>query len=129
MLNKVQLIGRVGKDPEIKHLESGSSVANFTLATSEKYTNKKGEKVENTEWHSIVAWNKLAEIIEKYIEKGDLIYIEGKLTYRKYEGKDGETKYITEIKADGLEMLSGKSKQNKPEPSLPDNEPSDDLPY
>lgn len=88
-LNKVQLIGRTGKDPEVRHLDSGVTVASFSLATSENYTNKQGEKVEQTEWHNIVAWGKLAEIIEKWVTKGQLLYIEGKLKTRKWE-KDGQ---------------------------------------
>lgn len=104
-LNKVQLIGRLGKDPEVRHLDSGMTVSNFSIATSESYTNKQGEKVEQTEWHNIVAWGKLAEIIEKWVTKGMLIYIEGKLKTRKWE-KDGQTHYATEIFADSMQMLS-----------------------
>ena len=109
-LNKVQLIGRLGKDPEVRHLDSGITVCNFSIATSESYTNKIGEKVEQTEWHNIVAWGKLAEIIEKWVTKGMLIYIEGKLKTRKWD-KEGQTHYTTEIFADGMQMLSRAEQQ------------------
>lgn len=137
-VNKVILIGRVGKDPEVRHLESGVSVARFTLATSEKYTNKNGEKVETTEWHNIVVWRKLAEIVEKYIKKGRQIYLEGKITTRSYE-KDGSTKYFTEIVANNIQMLDSKkenssapvSNENSNAPQKEDiiEEETDDLPF
>lgn len=123
-LNKVQLIGRLGKDPEVRHLDSGMTVSNFSIATSESYTNKQGEKVEQTEWHAIVAWGKIAEIIEKWVTKGMLIYIEGKLKTRKWE-KDGQTHYATEIFADSLQMLS---KSEPKEQSQPAKQNSDNLP-
>lgn len=123
-LNKVQLIGRLGKDPEVRHLDSGMTVSNFSIATSESYTNKQGEKVEQTEWHAIVAWGKLAEIIEKWVTKGMLIYIEGKLKTRKWE-KDGQTHYATEIFADSMQMLS---KSEPKEQSQPVQQNSDSLP-
>ena len=104
-LNKVQLIGRVGKDPECRHLDGGQVVASFSVATSENYINKAGEKVEQTEWHNVVAWGKLAEIIEKWVSKGMLIYIEGKIRTRMWE-KDGVKHYNTEILADKMDMLS-----------------------
>jgi len=133
-LNKVQLIGRLGKDPEVRHLDSGVNVASFSIATSESYTNKAGEKVEQTEWHNIVAWGKLAEIIEKWVNKGMLVYVEGKLKTRKWE-KDGQTHYTTEIFADGLQMLSkgeakAESTQAQNNSSGGGNSPEeDDLPY
>jgi single-strand DNA-binding protein len=102
MKNRVQLIGHVGQEPEIKNLESGR-VANFTIATNENYTNAKGEKVEQTEWHRITAWGKTAEIIEKYVTKGKEIAVEGKLTHRSYDDKDGNKRYVTEILV--LELL------------------------
>lgn len=104
-LNKVQLIGRLGKDPEIRRLDSGVIVASFSIATSENYTNKQGEKVEQTEWHSIVIWGKLAEVVEKYVKKGMLIYIEGKLKTRQWE-KEGQKHYTTEIFGESMQMLS-----------------------
>ncbi len=106
-INKVILVGNVGKDPEVRHLDSGTSVANFPLATSESYTSKAGEKVTNTEWHNIVAWRGLAEIAEKYIQKGRQLYIEGRIRTRSYE-QDGAKKYITEIFADQIQMLGRK---------------------
>lgn len=104
--NKVQLIGRLGQEPEIVNLESGKKLAKFSLATNENYTNSKGEKVENTEWHNIVAWGKTAEIIEKYVNKGQEIAIEGKLTSRAYEDKEGIKRYITEVVCSEMLMLS-----------------------
>jgi single-strand DNA-binding protein len=95
--NKVQLIGHVGQNPEIKKLDGGKKVANVTIATNDSYTNDKGEKVEQTEWHKAVAWGKTAEIIEKYVTKGKEIALEGKLTYRSYEDKNGEKRFVTEI--------------------------------
>ncbi len=103
--NKVQLIGHVGQKPEIKTFDGGKKVANITIATNESYTNSKGEKVENTEWHRITAWGKVAEIIEKYVIKGKEIAIEGKLTHRSYDDKDGNKRYITEIVASELLLL------------------------
>ena len=105
MRNKVQLIGHVGQDPEIKNLEGGKKVANITLATNEVYYNDKGEKVEQTEWHRISAWGKTAEIIEKYVTKGKEIAIEGKLTHRSYDDKNGEKRYVTEVVANELLLL------------------------
>ncbi len=95
--NKVQLIGHVGQNPEIKNLDGGKKVANVTIATNDSYTNDKGEKVEQTEWHKAVAWGKTAEIIEKYVTKGKEIALEGKLTYRSYEDKNGEKRFVTEV--------------------------------
>ena len=107
MKNRVQLIGHVGNDPEIKNLEGGKKVANLTIATNDSYKNEKGEKVEQTEWHKVVAWGKTAEIIEKYVTKGKEIAIEGKLTHRSYEDKTGEKRYITEVVANDI-LLVGK---------------------
>ena len=103
--NKVQLIGHVGQEPEIKTFDGGKKVANITIATNESYTNSKGEKVENTEWHRITAWGKVADIIDKYVIKGKEIAIEGKLTHRSYDDKDGNKRYITEIVASELLLL------------------------
>lgn len=144
MLNKISLIGRVGKDPEIKHLESGAVVAKFSLATSEKYKDKTGETKEQTEWHNVVIWNKLVEVVEKWVKKGDLIYLSGKVTYRSYD-KDGETRYFTEINCQELKMLGGNKSENsqphqqseltqyqssKPETQeIPFAEHPDDLPF
>jgi len=95
--NKVQLIGNLGKDPEIINLESGKTLAKFAIATNESYKNSKGEKVTDTQWHNIVAWGKTAEIVEKYVGKGKEVAIEGKLTTRSWEDKDGIKRYITEV--------------------------------
>jgi single-strand DNA-binding protein len=105
-VNKVILVGRLGKDPEVRNLENGATVANFTIATSESYKDKTtGEKKEITEWHNIVLWRGLAEISQKYLHKGDMVYIEGKLRTRSWE-KEGVTRYTTEIIADNMTMLS-----------------------
>ena len=105
-VNKVILVGRLGKDPEVRNLENGAAVANFTMATSETYKDKTtGEKKEITDWHNIVLWRGLAEIAQKYLHKGDMIYVEGKLRTRSWE-KDGITRYTTEIIGDNMTMLS-----------------------
>lgn len=105
-VNKVILVGRLGKDPEVRNLDNGASVANFTIATSESYKDRTtGEKKEITEWHNIVLWRGLAEIAQKYLHKGDMIYIEGKLRTRSWE-KEGVTRYTTEVVADNMTMLS-----------------------
>jgi len=104
-VNKVILVGNVGKDPEVKHLESNVSVANFPLATSETYTNKNGEKVTTTEWHNIVCWRGQATLAENYIRKGSQIYIDGRIRTRSYDAQDGTKRYITEIYADSIQLL------------------------
>lgn len=144
-VNKVILVGNVGKDPEIRHLEGGTPVANFSLATSETYTNRNGEKVTQTEWHNIVVWRGLAEVVEKYVKKGAQLFIEGKIRTRSWDDKDGNKRYTTEIVADTLQMLgkrtetggestpnSGSAGSYSPStsadmPSMP--EPEDDLPF
>jgi len=115
-VNKAILVGNVGKDPEVRHLEGGISVARFTLATSESYKNKAGEQVKNTEWHNIVAWRQLAELAEKYIHKGSQIYIEGKITNRQYDDKEGNKRYISEIVADNIRLLGRKEDSPAPPP-------------
>ncbi len=110
MVNKVILIGNVGKDPEVKYIKEDVPVARFSLATSESYKNRNGEKVTNTEWHNIVVWRGLAKVVEKYVKKGSKLFIEGKLTYRQYE-KDGQTKYFTEIVCRDMTMLDSKNQQ------------------
>jgi single-strand DNA-binding protein len=107
MKNTVQLIGNVGNDPEIKTFDGGKKLANLTIATNDSYKNDKGEKVEQTEWHKVVAWGKTADIIEKYVTKGLQIGIEGKLTHRSYDDKNGEKRYITEVVVNEV-MLLGK---------------------
>ena len=106
--NKVQLIGNLGNDPEIINLESGKTLAKFAIATNESYKNAQGEKVTDTQWHNVIAWNKTAEIVEKYLTKGNEVAVEGKLTSRSYEDKEGVKKYITEIVVNELLMLGGK---------------------
>jgi single-strand DNA-binding protein len=148
-VNKVILVGRLGKDPEIRNLENGASVANFTMATSETYKDKTtGDRKEVTEWHNIVLWRGLADIAAKYLHKGDMIYVEGKLRTRSWE-KEGVTRYTTEIIGDNMTMLStqrsGNSSGGNYERSAPqysgggnqteefkasgDNSATDDLPF
>ncbi|MDF7814626.1 single-stranded DNA-binding protein [Hymenobacter sp. YC55] len=107
-INKVILVGNLGKDPEVRHLEGGVSVANFTLATNEYYKDKQGTRVERTEWHNIAAWRGLAEMAEKFLKKGQQVYLEGKIRTRQYQDKDNQTRYITEIIADEITMLGGR---------------------
>ncbi len=106
--NKVQLIGNLGNAPEIINLESGKKLAKFAIATNESYRNAKGEPVKETQWHNLIAWGKTAEIVEKYLAKGNEVAIEGKLTSRSYEDKEGNKKYITEVVVNELLMLGGK---------------------
>ena len=131
-VNKVILVGNLGKDPEVKYLDNGVAVANFSLATTENYKNKEGEKVSQTEWHNIVLWRGLAEVAEKYLKKGASVYIEGKIKTRKWEDKDGNTRYNTEILADNMTMLGGKkdSQENPINPSQETaSDKADDLPF
>ncbi len=109
-VNKVILIGNLGKDPEVRYLEGGTAVANFTLATSESFKDRNtGEKKSITDWHNIVVWRGLAELVEKYLKKGSKIYVEGKLKTRSWKDQDGNTRYTTEIVADNLTMLGGRN--------------------
>lgn len=141
-VNKVILVGNVGRDPETRHLDKGVSVANFSLATTETYTAKTGEKVSTTEWHNIVAWRGLAEVAEKYVKKGSQLYIEGRIRTRSWDDKDGVKRYTTEIYADTMQLLGkressadGNGTPNQSEQPLavaePDFSPSeeDDLPF
>ena len=105
--NKVQLIGNVGQDPVITVLENDKKVARLSLATNETYRNKEGDKVTNTEWHNVTAWGKTADIIEKYVNKGKELAIEGKLTSRSYEDKEGNKRYVTEVVANEILLLGG----------------------
>jgi len=107
-INKVILVGNLGQDPELRYTGSGTAVCNLRLATNESYKDSSGEWVERTEWHSVVAWARLAEICNEYLKKGSQIYIEGSLQTRNYEDKDGITRYTTEIKAREMMMLSGR---------------------
>jgi single-strand DNA-binding protein len=106
--NRVQLIGNLGNTPEVINLESGSKLVKFSLATNETYKNTQGDKVTDTQWHTIIAWNKTADIIEKYLEKGDKVAIEGKLTSRSWDDKDGYKRYTTEVICNEIMMLSNK---------------------
>ena len=107
-LNKVLLIGNVGKDPEVRHLENGSMVARFSIATTERFKDKKGEFQEQTEWHNIVCWRSLAERVEKYVKKGSQLFIEGKIRTGSWEDKTGQIRYTVEIIADNIQMLGKK---------------------
>lgn len=104
-INKVILVGNLGKDPEVRTIANGALVASFSVATSETFTNKDGQKVDKTEWHNIVLWRGLAQIAEKYLKKGNKVYIEGKLRYRQYDDKDGNKRYITEVEGTELMLL------------------------
>ena len=106
MLNKVQLIGRLGKDPEIRNMQGDETVANVSLATSENWKDKNGEKQEKTEWHNLVFYRRLAEVVGEHLKKGALIYVEGKITTEKYQ-KDGEDRYVTKIVVSEMKMLGG----------------------
>ena len=106
MVNKVILIGNVGADPDVRYLDGGVAVANIRLATTERYKNKNGENIEQTEWHNVVLWRGLAEIVEKYVKKGMRLYIEGRLRTRSWDDQNGIKRYTTEIFADNMQMLS-----------------------
>ncbi|MDN3675506.1 single-stranded DNA-binding protein [Flavobacterium branchiarum] len=106
--NKVQLVGNVGNDPEVREFEGGKKLVNLVIATNDRFTNDKGEKVEQTEWHRLVAWGKTAEIIERYVVKGKEVAIEGKLTHRSYDDKNGEKRFITEVVITELLLLGSR---------------------
>ena len=108
-VNKVMLVGRLGQDPDVRYMPNETAVCNFSLATSRRYKNKDGERVENTEWHRVVMFGKLAEIAKEYVKKGSQIYIEGRLQTRKWQTKEGQDRYTTEIIAENMTMLGGKS--------------------
>ena len=126
-INKVILVGNVGKDPEVRHLDNGVAVASFSLATSETYKNKDGQKVTNTEWHNIVVWRGLADVAEKYVKKGNPLYIEGKIRTRSWDDKDGNKRYITEIIADNMQMLGSKQSNEEAAASTPENASAPDI--
>ena len=107
-LNKAMLIGNLGSDPEIRTIPSGARVAQFSLATSRRWNDKSGQPQEKTEWHRIVAWDRLVDVIERYVKKGDRLYVEGEIEYRQYQDKDGVTKYATEIRAREVMLLSSR---------------------
>jgi single-strand DNA-binding protein len=131
-VNKVILVGNLGKDPEIRHLEGGVAVANFTLATSEYYKDKSGNRIEQTEWHSVVVWRGLADVAEKYLKKGMTVYVEGKIRSRSWDDKEGVKHYKTEIVGDALTILSKKenNQSNSPEDHGSSfSKTEDDLPF
>lgn len=124
-VNKVMLIGNLGRDPEIRYTTGGQAVANFTLATTEKYTNKAGEKQEDTEWHRIVAWGRLAEICGEYLTKGRMVYIEGSIKTRSWEDKEGNTKWTTEIVARNMQMLGSSGGRSEASSTPAEKVPAD----
>lgn len=142
-VNKVILVGNLGKDPEVRHLENGTAVANFPIATSESYKDREGNRVDQTEWHNVVVWRKLAEIAQSYLKKGSQIYLEGKLRTRSWDDQQGNKRYTTEVVADTFTMLGkredsqntqGGGNYNTPAstPAAPQNnavEEEDDLPF
>lgn len=141
-VNKVILVGNVGQDPEVRYLDNNTPVCTIRLATSEVYKNKNGERVSNTEWHSVVLWRSLAEVAEKYIRKGSQIYVEGKLRTRSWDDKDKNKRYTTEIVADVLQLLGRRQDDAAPaggtsvheplqdeKPLSDSQEPVDDLPF
>ncbi len=143
-VNKVILIGNVGRDPAVRYFDSGNGVANFTLATTERgYTLSNGTQVpDRTEWHNIVVSGRMAEVVDKYVHKGDKLYLEGKIRTRSYDDKNGIQRYVTEIFVDNMEMLTpkGTSQQGsyapapsaapaQPQQQMPQDNPADDLPF
>ena len=134
-VNKVILIGNLGKDPDIFNFENGVKKASFPLATTESYKDKEGNRVDQTEWHNIVLWRGLAEIAEKYLNKGKQIYLEGRIRTRSWDDKDGNKRYTTEILGDNMTMLGGRRDQNETqqnkveEPPAPEPKAEDDLPF
>jgi len=139
-LNKVMLIGNVGRDPEVRYAKEGQiKVATLTLATTQSYPDKEGKRIEATEWHNVVAWRNLAELTEKYIRKGSLLYVEGHLLTRSYES-NGQRKFTTEVVAESIQMLGQRQQADSPAVSAPatsteelqrkiDEQPTDDLPF
>lgn len=134
-VNKVILIGNLGKDPDIFSFENGVKKASFPLATTESYKDKEGNRVDQTEWHNIVLWRGLAEVAEKYLNKGKQIFLEGRIRTRSWDDKDGNKRYTTEILGDNMTMLGGRRDQNETqqnkveEPSAPEPTSEDDLPF
>lgn len=138
-VNKVILIGNLGRDPEVRYTPSGVAVANFSIATSEEWKDKgTGEKQERTEWHKIVAWRRLAEICGEYLYKGSQVYIEGKLQTRKWQDRDGNDRWTTEVYVISMQMLGKSNRTNREEPGypvsnykepVPETVPEDDIPF
>lgn len=131
-LNKAMIIGNLGADPEVRSTSSGTRVATLSVATSRRWTGRSGDEQERTEWHRVVCWDRLAEIVERYLKKGDRVYIEGRIEYRQWEGQDGQTRYTTEIRAREMIMLgsggdagSGRGPDRSRSRSAPDEEKED----
>lgn len=132
MLNKVQIIGRVGQEPEIRYTQENKPVANLSVATTEKWKDKSGQQQEKTEWHRVVIFGGIAGVVEKYVKKGDLLFLEGKLQTRKWTDNNGQDKYSTEIVLDingNMVMLGGKSEQSKPQEQDNDGGFNDEVPF
>ena len=129
MLNKVILIGRLGQNPEIRKTENDKTIARLSVATDESYTDKEGNRVEVTEWHNIVVFGKLAEIVGEYFSKGRLVYVIGKLRTRQWEDKNGNRRWTTEIVANELRLLDKKRDENKNEAEAEPNIDEDDIPF
>jgi single-strand DNA-binding protein len=119
-LNRVQLIGNLGADPELRSTTAGTRVATLSVATSRRWTDRAGQQQEKTEWHRVVCWDRLAEICERYLKRGDRVYLEGQIEYRQWEGQDGQTRYTTEIRAREMIMLGGRAESAAP--PLPERE-------
>lgn len=116
-LNKAQLIGNLGADPELRSTTSGTRVATLSVATSRQWTGRDGQDQEKTEWHRVICWDRLADICERYLKRGDRVYVEGRIEYRQWEGQDGQTRYTTEIRAREMIMLGGRGDRPGPSPS------------
>lgn len=129
MLNKVILIGRLGREPELRYMANGEAVCNFSVATSESWKDKNGQRQESTEWHNVTMYRKLAEIAGKYLTKGSQVYLEGKIQSRKYQGKDGIERTAYEIIANEMKMLGGNSQATQEQPKYPQGnaKPADDI--
>lgn len=129
-LNKIQIIGNLGDNPEVRYLESGTAVTNFSMATTENWKDKNGNKQEKTEWHKIVAWGKLAEICGEYLHKGKQVYIEGRIETEEWEDKEGNKRYTTKVIANTMQMLGSKGDSQEPAPTGSNNAPDlDDIPF
>jgi single-strand DNA-binding protein len=127
-INKVILIGNLGKDPEVRSLEGGVKVAKFPLATSESYKNKDGQRIDSTEWHNVVMWRGLADVAERFLKKGSQVYIEGKIKSRSWDDKDGTKRYATDIVADNMTMLGRRSEESSPVETMKAESPNEPLP-
>ena len=131
MLNKVIIIGRLGRAPEVRYMPNGEAVCNFSVATSEKYTDKNGQRQEATEWHNVTMYRKLAEIAGEYLKQGSQVYLEGKIQSRKYQGKDGVERTAYDIIVNEMKMLGGNAQTpaQKPQPAQAQDDISDDVPF